>query len=413
MIYNMAGIEEAEFDYLMDPTVPVTEHAVLTIGEEVVVTGVDGSLGVVFADGQEETLLMIPPGEHTLTVSYFDASLNYYNGGTSYNLTQTKSDDVTLSGTFLPGHFYWIDYGVSGGAISFRLNDETNPEIYAEKSAQNAAKKRNDAAKKELLAAAKSPAKSPREISVSTEPTKFEGTWAWQVQGKETLHIFAGNTLTLTDNSKVISKGTFKFTENKLLFNVTRPSKATLEFDYSFNPGGTLTLDLYGQKMILSKTSSNTTSSAGNDGFNISVKKAVSLADHVLEMTPEQLKAYLEPHGLKDLSDPGEEPYFMTSSGYPHKLILGTLYQFNDGVVYMVTCVFAADNMSALLSTLIGELIQLYGDPESKNSPGFEGRVYGWTAPSGNQDKVLLLLIGRERKDDVDVITLNVQVADK
>jgi hypothetical protein len=70
MFYKIAGIQEAEFNSLMDPTVPVAEHAVLTIDEDMVVTGVDGSLGVIFADGQEETLLMIPPGEHTLSVSY-------------------------------------------------------------------------------------------------------------------------------------------------------------------------------------------------------------------------------------------------------------------------------------------------------------------------------------------------------
>jgi hypothetical protein len=159
--------------------------------------------------------------------------------------------------------------------------------------------------------------------------------------------------------------------------------------------------------------SSGTPSSASVDEFGIALEKAISLADHVLEMTPEQLKAYLKPHELKDLSLPGEDPFFTTSGGYPHKFILGTIYTFNNGVVHTVACIFGADNTdntTRLLDTLVGGLIQLYGNPEREKNPSFAGNVYVWTirAPSGNRDKDLFLFLGRERTDDVDVISLNV-----
>jgi hypothetical protein len=132
----------------MDPTVPVEEHAVLTIDKKLSVVRIDDKAVAIIG----KTLLILPPGEHTLSVYYNDVSVNFDGGG----YKTTESNIVALTDTFLPGHFYWIDYidyGIGGGFITFKLNDETNPEIYEKKSAQNAARRRNDAAKKKLRAA--------------------------------------------------------------------------------------------------------------------------------------------------------------------------------------------------------------------------------------------------------------------
>jgi hypothetical protein len=146
MVYKMAGIPANPF---MDPAVPGEEHAVLTIDKKLSVIRIDDKAAVIMG----KTLLVLPPGEHTLSVFYNDVSVNFDRGG----YTTTESDVVALTDTFLPGHFYWIDYGIDygigGASITFKLNDETNPERYEKKSAQNAARKRNDAAKKKLRAA--------------------------------------------------------------------------------------------------------------------------------------------------------------------------------------------------------------------------------------------------------------------
>jgi hypothetical protein len=143
LIYKMAGIPVNPF---MDPAVPVEEHAVLIIDKKLTVVRIDDKAAAIMG----KTLLVLPPGEHTLLVYYVDVSVNFNGGG----YKTTESNVVALTDTFLPGHFYWIDYAIDViGTVTFRLNDETNPEIYEKKSAQNAARRRNDAARKKLRSA--------------------------------------------------------------------------------------------------------------------------------------------------------------------------------------------------------------------------------------------------------------------
>jgi hypothetical protein len=154
MMYKIMGVKKVESNSFMDPAIPVEEHAVLTVDKNIQITMIDGRGALI--DGNKKMLLVLPSGKHTLHVSYFNASLTYGNGGKSYSLTQTSSNIASLSDTFLPGHFYWIDYRVSGSSITFILNDETDPTVHEKKGAQNAAEKRNNAAKK-VLASAKYP----------------------------------------------------------------------------------------------------------------------------------------------------------------------------------------------------------------------------------------------------------------
>jgi hypothetical protein len=212
------------------------------------IVSIDGETGAITMD--EEIQLILPPGEHKLFVSYGDVSVNSGTWGntTTYSANSTQSDFVPLSDTFLPGHFYWIDYEISGDNITFILIDETDPAIYYnEKSAQNAAQKRIDAAKKMLLAAAD----SSKGTAIAAEPTKFEGTW----KGSGQVFQFKGNTCTHTvvaPLGTIVTKGTFEFSDKQLKLT-SRLNEMTSEWDYAFNPDGTLQLNAMGYSTLLTK----------------------------------------------------------------------------------------------------------------------------------------------------------------
>jgi hypothetical protein len=236
------------FDDLFDPAVSVAEHAVLTIDEDYRIGSIDGVLASF--PRSKERRLMLPPGEHTLTFIYANltrSESSYTTGRTTTTISRsqlTMSDEMEISGTFLPGHFYrlGIDYNSSTTNV-VSVTDETDPTIYTEKRLQRAAQKRNEAVQKELLAVAD----SPREIVVSREPTKFEGTWIRSDQFMT--YIFSGNTVTSISGANIVTKGTFEFTDNILILHY-RLWTGTLEYDYSFNHDGTLSF----QGGVFSKT---------------------------------------------------------------------------------------------------------------------------------------------------------------
>jgi hypothetical protein len=240
------SLPKADFNAFMDYSVPASEHAVLSVGDDLNVSSIDGEVGVI--TNGKETQLMLSPGEHKLFVSYFSASVtsNTWGSTTTYTTTSRRSDMVELSNDFLPGHFYWIAYGVSGDNITFKLIDETDPAVYEKKRDQNAARKRIDAAKKML------PAAASEKIAVSTEPTKFEGDW----KGSTGVFQFKGNTYTLissTGGNTVITKGSFEFSDKQLKLTPRLNKKVTLKWDYSFNPDGTLTLEILRTRQVLTK----------------------------------------------------------------------------------------------------------------------------------------------------------------
>jgi hypothetical protein len=241
---SMFGVKTADFDTFLDTDVSVMEHSVVTIPEKLQVTAIDGEAGVISA-GNKTVLLMLPPGEHTFSVSYFSASLNYYNGGKSYSLSQTSSNIVQLTDTFLPGHFYYMDYTITGGNILLDLIDETDPAVYEKKGDQQAAQKRNEAAKKKLIAVSNSPKAS---VVISREPTKFEGTWN---SGPFT-YVFAGNTFVRSakiNDVTVTVKGTFEFTDDKFTFIYKLMGRQ--DANYAFNPDGSFYLLGAGDQKIM------------------------------------------------------------------------------------------------------------------------------------------------------------------
>jgi hypothetical protein len=73
------------------------------------------------AYGLGKAIVMIPTGEHTLTLNYWTQSVSQYSS------RSWSADGLIVSYNFLPGCIYKIVPNISGNIISLRIDDITKP----------------------------------------------------------------------------------------------------------------------------------------------------------------------------------------------------------------------------------------------------------------------------------------------
>jgi len=142
----------------MDPDLSIREHAILEVGNNVLIGGVDGQLqwGGKASGGDLRTpLLLLTPGRHEFGVMY------YRDGSVS----RTTSDTVLVSNDFQAGRFYRLLANISGDTVAFNIVEEANPDIWDTKD----------------IVSVKAPKNVPPATLVNraanAAPTQLEGTW--------------------------------------------------------------------------------------------------------------------------------------------------------------------------------------------------------------------------------------------
>ena len=204
---------------LMDPSIPVAKHAVVSIHNNVMVFSIDGELnwgasgnGTGDALFAKEPMVFLPPGHHTMVVRYALKKTDYNYGSKTSTTTTSQSDWFTISGTFESGHFYRAHPIVNEKTVSIIFVDETDPSVWSqtiEPGEQKNAVKRIVTAEKAV-----SKVKYPKELSMAltfqraekAAPSLLEGTWSAYYNketGDYTDYIFTGQTWTMLMRSTI------------------------------------------------------------------------------------------------------------------------------------------------------------------------------------------------------------------
>ena len=252
---------------LMNPDVPVNDHAILYLSEAVNDVMIDGEIvknlfsGTMGQYGFEKTpMIVLAPGEHTIQAMY----LRYQND------VRSKTDLMTITHHFNAGRRYYMYGAVEGNMISFEIIDETDPTtVWRQGSRSLTTAEKRIATQNKKMSKTKYPSKVSPAVSYSillenaaeANPTKFEGTW----QNKYTKYnqqyvdeyIFIGNAfinnymLNLGTGAALDGYiGTFDFTDNAITLTQLKTRKLlrsggfanikqkSVVYEYSITPEG-------------------------------------------------------------------------------------------------------------------------------------------------------------------------------
>ena len=238
---------------VMNPEVPVTDHAVLYIPDTIRGVTINGdrvrsgNQGVWVGIGRTEPMIVLPPGEHTIRARYYSASQG------ANTTTVTTGGYVTLEHDFQAGGRYYFLASTSGDRVTYRIINETN-------TTPSEGRRRSDAEKRVTRAntridRVRHPSRVARSITnaglfadaLSAAPTQFEGKWTYEYTWgifrynytrtyvftgnhysfETTRHAVAGMDSTVTEQSK----GIFELTDSTITMtplqedfeNVARP----------------------------------------------------------------------------------------------------------------------------------------------------------------------------------------------
>lgn len=237
---------------LMDPDVPVNEHAVLYFDSAInnaIIDGDDTKSGYHSPLIEYDAMVMLTPGTHTINARYAtrdDVGDSYRDVWTGY---------TTLTYDFQAGEYYYMYGATSGGQIIFRIiKDADSSRI------RKGEKKRKSVAYPKTVAPAVINNKLLTEASVAST-TKFEGSW--------NRFTFRGNMYVINDESR----GTFEFSDTMITLNelqtfgsagvmgflqgravwTNRKKPKQYVYTYSFISPSQLTLSLNGKEEKLTK----------------------------------------------------------------------------------------------------------------------------------------------------------------
>lgn len=205
----------------MNPGLPAEEHSVLSVHDNVMINNVDGDYTIRSIGGtggsafKRYPSILLIPGRHTLEVWYRDTTLGFER-------TETTSNTVSLTYTFLTGHFYRLYPEKDGGIVSFLIVDETDPAVWKDDTERISAAERI-ASQKDELSSVKPPKKAATEVLLrvaqAQEPTPFEGTWVLESPDMTITYIFEGKLYefhNVMKRGEVGTRGMFEYTDNVL-----------------------------------------------------------------------------------------------------------------------------------------------------------------------------------------------------
>jgi hypothetical protein len=256
---------------LMDPDVPVNDHAVLYF---------DSAMNKVTIDGDKtkggyhsplivyDAMVMLSPGPHTINTRYAKRveSGNYY--------VDTSTGFLTMTHDFQAGHYYYMYGDESGSQIEFKIIEDANPSHI-----KKAEKKKKSVTYPKKIAPAVTNGKLLQE-AINAAPTKFEGGWLEEGKGFVSVlgptgavaYGFEGNVYYYINDTKLLSNwagtgrdpsevGTFEYTDTAIIITPLKKRKVGLlsfksvlenvkpkktEYAYTLN-GDTLVLSLKGK----------------------------------------------------------------------------------------------------------------------------------------------------------------------
>jgi hypothetical protein len=232
---------------LMNPDVPVNEHAVLYLAAEINDVMIDGEIVKDYMTGlwgqhgfTTSPIVVLTPGEHTIQAKY----LSYRSAG--YQMTEkTQTDYMSITHNFNAGRRYYMYSVVENNTVRFSIVDETDPAVTWRQGTQSLTRaEERIAIENKMLGDIKYPSKISLAVSydillenaAAANPTKFEGTWQYEYtkDGQQYVdkYIFMGNAFinTYTYNPRMDVTlgyvGTFDFTDNTI--TLTQLKKADL-----------------------------------------------------------------------------------------------------------------------------------------------------------------------------------------
>jgi hypothetical protein len=171
----------------MDPELSVYEHAVITVHNNLMDVKVDGQYS--FSAGgagrndllwENSAMVLLIPGNHTISASYQDITFKETGGRTA----KTTSTAGTMTVTFFAesGHVYRLYPEINGSVIKLSVVDETNPLlVWLDDRDEQAHAAGRQAVISKKLASVKPPKKISSQVlfskNTNAEPTQFEGAW--------------------------------------------------------------------------------------------------------------------------------------------------------------------------------------------------------------------------------------------
>jgi hypothetical protein len=219
------GLGKVYSNTLMDPAVPIEDHAVVYFHPHVHGVVIDGDAAKQSKSTNDEAIIMVAPGLHTVSAFYADANSD----------RTVTSNYMPFDYDFAAGHFYYVSPDVEGsllrgGTVSFGIRDETDPAS------------RNDAAEKRVaeMQMFRETAQYPKNTALSVTygnaikeaaaagPTPFEGVWkmrkddVWsQTTTQESYVYFLGKAyrlelLAILKPDVNTTSGTFEFTDSTI-----------------------------------------------------------------------------------------------------------------------------------------------------------------------------------------------------
>jgi hypothetical protein len=256
---------------LMDPEVPVNDHAVLYF---------DSAINNVNIDGDEtkggyhsplivhDAMVMLAPGQHTITARY---ATREDSGGYRYD---TSTGYIAMTYNFQADRHYYMYGETSGNQIAFKITEDADPG-----HVKRGEKKKTSLTYPKKIAPAVTNQKLLNE-AVNAVPTKFEGAWQGKGQGSIVgptglvAYIFEGNTYYHINDTKTLSNwadtgsdpgeiGTFEYTDTTITLTLLKKRKVGLfslksvlanvkpvktEYDYTLDQNG-LMLSLKGKPL--------------------------------------------------------------------------------------------------------------------------------------------------------------------
>jgi hypothetical protein len=206
----------------MNPGLPATEHSILSVHDNVMINNIDGDFTLRNIGGSGGSVfkkypnILLMPGRHTIEVWYRDTTLGYNER------VETTSDVISVTQTFLAGHFYRLYPETNGNKVAFLIIDETDPSVWKDDTERVNAEERV-ARQKDELSSVKPPKKAAAEVLIrvaqAQEPTPFEGIWVMELSNMTTTYTFSGKSFefhSVIKKGEMGQRGIFEYTDNIL-----------------------------------------------------------------------------------------------------------------------------------------------------------------------------------------------------
>ena len=189
----------------MDPDIPATNHAALSVHNNLVIAMIDGQMTLKSSgrgnDGviaEKSPIVLLTPGFHTLDVQYMkytkdiDVIGNNQNQAIRITTTTTQSSWVKFSGEFEGGRYYRFYPVVDGKTVYFQVIDESDPSVWSGLQLASNASQSSKLAAAEMKNAAKRVTTADKKIAGARAPKKLSTLIAYQKAAAEPPTVLEG-----------------------------------------------------------------------------------------------------------------------------------------------------------------------------------------------------------------------------